>query len=77
MRDQYAINCAKTRYNRKTYDQVKIYVDIGGREVIQQLAAAAGQSMAAYIKSCIIRDADKRGLDVRAALGGGGGQIGD
>ena len=25
MRDQYAVNAAKTRYNEKAYDQIKIY----------------------------------------------------
>lgn len=72
MRDQYAVNAAKTRYNRENYDQIKVYSRKGSREIIQRLAAAAGMSMTEYIKHCIIKDADSRGIDVRQALGGGG-----
>lgn len=72
MRDQYAINAAKTRYNEKNYDQIKLYGRKGSREIIQRLAAAAGLSMAEYIRHCIIKDAEGRGIDVREALGGGG-----
>lgn len=63
---------AKQRYNEKHYEQVKIYCQIGARTVIQQLAAASGMSMAEYIRHCIITDAQRRGIDVSGALGGGG-----
>lgn len=63
---------AKQRYNETHYDQVKIHVVQGGRAIIQQLAAASGMSMAEYIRHCIISDAQRRGIDVTAALGGGG-----
>lgn len=62
----------KAKYNAENYDQVKIWVRKGGRDVISYMAAAAGQSTADYIRTLIIRDAERRGLDVRAALGGGG-----
>lgn len=62
---------AKQRYNEKHYEQVKIYCQIGARTVIQQLAAASGMSMAEYIRHCIISDAQRRGIDVSGALGGG------
>ena len=71
-RTTYEKNQAKQEYNKYAYDQCKIYVRKGGRDVIQQLAAAAGMSMAEYIRHVIIRDAARRGYDVRAALGGGG-----
>ena len=71
-RDLAACNAAKTKYNKTHYQQVKIFVRDGGRDVIQQLAAAAGMSMAEYIRHCIIKDAAMRGIDVNAALGGGG-----
>ena len=71
-RDLAACNAAKTKYNSAHYQQVKIFVRDGGRDVIQQLAAAAGMSMAEYIRHCVIQDAQRRGIDVRAALGGGG-----
>jgi hypothetical protein len=67
-----ACNRAKQKYNERHYDQVKIYAPKGGREIIQQLAAATGMSMAEYIRHCIIADAQRRGIDVSAALGGGG-----
>lgn len=67
----------KAEYNQQNYDQCKIYVRKGGRDVIQQLAAASGQSMADYIRTLVIRDAKRRGLDVTAALGGGGGRVCD
>lgn len=63
---------AKAKYNDAHYDQLKIWTPKGGRQIIQQLAAAAGLSTAEYIRVLVIRDADKRGIDVRAALGGGG-----
>lgn len=63
---------AKQRYNEQHYDQIKFYSPKGSRDIIQQLAAASGQSMAEYIRTLVIRDADRHGIDVRAALGGGG-----
>lgn len=63
---------AKQRYNEKHYDQLKVWTPKGGREIIKQLAAAAGLSTAEYIRSLVIRDAAARGIDVRAELGGGG-----
>lgn len=71
-RSTFEKNQAKQRYNKYAYDQCKIYVRKGGRDVIQQLAEAAGMSMAEYIRHVIICDAARRGYDVRAALGGGG-----
>ena len=70
-RDLAACNAAKQRYNERHYDQVKIYVSCGGRDIIQQLAAASGMSMAEYIRHCVISDAQRRGIDVTAELGGG------
>lgn len=67
-----ARTAAKAKYNDKHYDQVKFWTPKGGRQIIQQLAAAAGLSTAEYIRVLVIRDADRRGIDVRAALGGGG-----
>lgn len=68
-----ARTAAKAKYNSKHYDQIKFWSPKGSRDIIQQLAAASGLSMAEYIRSLVIRDADRHGIDVRAALGGGGG----
>lgn len=63
---------AKARYNAKHYDQLKIWTPKGGRVIISQMAAAAGLSVAEYIRTLIIKDADSKGIDIRSALGGGG-----
>ena len=54
---------AKQKYNEKNYEQVKIYCHIGGRAVIQQLAAASGMSMAEYIRTNMSQ-AGRSGLSV-------------
>lgn len=63
---------AKSRYNRKHYEQVIIRVQLGARDTIQDLAAVSGMSVAEYIRHCIIEDAAQMGYDVTAAIGGGG-----
>ena len=73
MRDQRKVNRAKTRYNAKHYDQVKIYVPAGGRAALQALAESQGLSMAEYVRHVIIADATRHGYeDAAAAMGGGG-----
>ena len=67
-----ARTAAKAKYNAKHYDQLKIWTPKGGRDIIRQLAEANGLSIAEYIRTLVIRDADRHGVDVRAALGGGG-----
>lgn len=67
-----ACNRAKQKYNSAHYDQIKIHAPKGAREIVQQLAAASGMSMAEYIRHCIIADAARRGIDVSSAMGGGG-----
>ena len=62
----------KTEYNRENYEQCKIWIRKGGREIVQRLAAAAGMSMAEYVRHLVIIDAARQGFDVREALGGGG-----
>ena len=49
-RDKSAQTAAKQRYNERNYDQVKIFVRKGGREVMHTLAASAGLSLAEYIR---------------------------
>lgn len=70
-----ATNAAKTRYNRRNYDQVKIYVTKGGREAIQAAAEDRGYSMAEYIRHLIIADTRADRPDMPQILGGGGGNI--
>ena len=63
-RDKSAQNAAKQRYNAKAYDQVKIFVRKGGRDTMHALAASAGLSLSEYIRHCIIKDANERGLEI-------------
>lgn len=64
----------KDRWNRAHYDMISIRTGKGGREAVQALAAARGMSMAAYIRHCIIQDANTMQInaDISAILGGGG-----
>jgi hypothetical protein len=71
-RDTAACTAAKAKYNRKHYDGLYVRTSKGGREVIQQLAAAAGMSCAEYVRHCVIIEAKTRGIDVTEALGGEG-----
>lgn len=69
-----ARTAAKQKYNEKNYDQVKLYVYKGGRDLIKQLAELQGLSMAEYIKHLIIADATEQNVaDAAKILGGGGG----
>lgn len=65
----------KAAYNAANYEQVKIYVARGGREALQEIAAARGMSMAAYIRHLIIQDGSDVRPDIRSTLGGGGGHL--
>ena len=44
---------ANERYNAKAYDEIKVRVSKGRKEAIQTAAAAAGQSVNAYINQAI------------------------
>lgn len=78
MRSTEAQNRAKTRYNQKHYDQVKISVPMGVRDLIQELAESAGLSMAQYIQHCIIADARAAGAhDIADTIAGGGQNVSD
>ena len=48
-----AQNRATTRYRAKAYDQINVKAPKGGREEIQAAAAAAGQSVNAYILQAV------------------------
>lgn len=78
MRSTEAQNRAKTRYNRAHYDQVKISVPAGVRDLIQELAESAGLSMAQYIQHCIIADARAAGaVEIADTIAGGGQNVSD
>lgn len=61
----------KNRWNAQHYDRVAIIVPTGGREELQALAEEQGQSVSAYIRALVIRDAQERGKTLEC-IGGGG-----
>lgn len=58
----------KERYNAAHYDQIKFRTPKGSRAIIQELAAASGQSMAEYIRMLVVKDADTKGIDIRSEM---------
>lgn len=60
----------KNRWNAEHYDRIIISVPKGAREEIRAAAAARGQSVAAYIRSLILRDCAENGANA-PLLGGG------
>lgn len=71
-RDTKARNAAKQRYNAAHYDQLKIYVAAGSRDIIADIAYNEGYSIAEYVRHCIISDATARGYEGIEGLIGGG-----
>ena len=44
---------ATTKYNAKAYDEIKMRVQKGKKEVIQDIAANQGKSLNGYIKEAV------------------------
>lgn len=61
----------KDRWNRKNYDSILIRTAKGSRELIQDIAACKGMSVAGYIKHLIIAD-NPQIIDISLKIGGGG-----
>jgi len=51
---------ANQRYNAKTYDQIKVVVKKGRREVIKEFAKSQGLSLNKYVNKLIDEDMRKR-----------------
>ena len=45
---------ANQKYNAKAYDQIKIVVPKGNREIFKEAAAAAGESLNAYVIGAVV-----------------------
>lgn len=71
-RKTYTSSAVKERYNKKHYDRISFHCPKGGSEILKQAAEAAGMTKAAYIRSLIIQDAQRRGLSDVADIFGGG-----
>ena len=54
----------KNRWNAQHYDRVAIVIPAGGRDELAQLAERHGQSVSAYIRSLILRDARSEGVEL-------------
>ena len=67
-RTQAAKNQAKQKWNAEHYDQLKIYIRKGGREIIKQIAQNEGLSAAEYIKRLVIKDAKSKGINAEEKL---------
>ena len=63
----------KNRYTRIHYDRVQLILPAGARPELQQLAAARGMSVSAYIRHLIL--ADTRENPEKAPLLRGGGVV--
>lgn len=70
-RKTYTSPEVKDRWNRAHYDRIGISVPIGAREEVQAVAESKGMSVAAYIRSLIIRDTDENPESTRILRGGG------
>ena len=58
-------NASKTKYNSKAYDQVKIYVVKGQREIVRKAATAVGQSVNAYILQAVRERMERDGFQMQ------------
>lgn len=73
-RKTYTSPAVKDRWNKKHYDRLLIYVPIGSRSEVQELAESAGVSVSEYIRQAIKEKAEKDGkTDTLQILRGGGG----
>ena len=57
---------ANRKYNEKAYDQLKIVVKKGERDIIKAYAESIGKSLNGYINDLIISDMERNGVELRA-----------
>lgn len=57
---------ANQKYNEKAYDQVKIMVKKGERDIIKAYAESIGKSLNGYINDLIVSDMERNGVELRA-----------
>ena len=57
---------ANQKYNEKAYDQVKIMVKKGERDIIKAYAESIGKSLNGYINDLIVSDMEKNGVELRS-----------
>ena len=57
---------ANKKYNEKAYDQLKIVVKKGERDIIKAYAESIGKSLNGYINDLIVSDMERNGVELRA-----------
>ena len=57
---------ANRKYNEKAYDQLKIVVKKGEKDIIKAYAESIGKSLNGYINELIISDMESNGIKLRA-----------
>ena len=57
---------ANRKYNEKAYDQLKIVVKKGERDIIKAYAESIGKSLNGYINDLIVSDMERNGIELRA-----------
>ena len=73
-RKTYTSPAVKDRWNKKHYDRLLIYVPIGSRSEVQELAESGGVSVSEYIRQAIREKAERDGKsEILQILSGGGG----
>lgn len=57
-------NAAKTAYNQRNYDQLHIWLPLGGRVLVERAAARHGESINRYVATAINAALAQDGLAV-------------
>lgn len=58
---------AKAKYNAKAYDQLRVLVYKGERDIIKTYAESIGKSLNGYINDLIVSDMNEHGVKLRTA----------
>ena len=56
---------ANRKYNEKAYDQLKIVVKKGERDIIKAYAESIGKSLNGYINDLIVTEMERNGVELR------------
>lgn len=57
---------ANEKYNAKAYDQIKVIVKKGQRDIIKSFAESKGMSLNGYINKLITEDMEQNGYSLNA-----------
>lgn len=57
---------ATAKYQKANYDDIKVRVTKGKRDIIKNYAESIGKSLNEYINDLIVSDMEKNGVELRA-----------